>query len=148
MSFEDFTDVLADTAIEFGNLKVIQMAQAIKESGRGTSDLFKQHNNPFGMKFRSEMGGIAHSVRYTDWEGIEDDYCSFSNFDNAVNGYWIFIDRSPYKGWRNHANSPDDYVHHIVFSGYLGGSEVQRAAYVDSILRLKSEAEQRLNGTW
>ncbi|OJJ12987.1 hypothetical protein BKI51_02660 [Alphaproteobacteria bacterium AO1-B] len=121
------------------------MAQAIKESGRGASKLFKKHQNPFGMKYRSEMNGVATSVRYTDWEGIEDDYCSFETFHDAVRGYWIFIDRNPYRGWRNYSSEADGYIRHIVFSGYLGGTSQQRENYVRSILRLKKEAQSLLD---
>ena len=58
MSFKEFARALSDTRIEFEHLKVAQLAQAILESGRGSSDLFKDHNNPFGMKYRPEMSGL------------------------------------------------------------------------------------------
>lgn len=145
MSFENFTAVLASANIEFENLKIIQMAQAIKESGRGASLLFKEHNNPFGMKYRSELDHLCKPVRYTDWAGEEDNYCSFSDFETAVQGYWTFIDRAPYRGWRDHSQSPVDFVRFIVFAGYLGGTSTEREAYVKSILRLQKEAQDRLD---
>lgn len=148
MSFNSFSKVLSKADIEFEELKEIQMAQAIKESGRGKSALFRKYNNPFGMKYRSELSAVCTPVKYTDWEGIEDHYCSFPNFETAVSGYWLFIDRAPYLGWRMHARSPKDFVRFIVFAGYLGGTALQREAYVESILELLDEAKRRLEEDW
>jgi len=91
---------LKETSVEFEHLKVIQLAQAILESGRGGSDLFKLHGNPFGMKFRKEMRAIADHVSFTDSAGETDSYCKFDDLEEAVKGYWLFIDRPVYSGWR------------------------------------------------
>ena len=58
-NWDDFVRILKNTDIEFHHLKLVQLAQAILESGRGSSDLFRLHGNPFGMKYRREMCGVA-----------------------------------------------------------------------------------------
>lgn len=153
MSFLDFVKILSDTPVEFEHLKVAQLAQAILESGRGSSDLFTQHNNPFGMKYRSEMADFADSVSYTDHAGETDNYCKFQNYSDAALGYWRFIDRDPYSGWRHSVETPVDYVRFIAFAGYVGGphasvpderkAEDRKAknAYVRKVQRLFDEAE-------
>ena len=83
---------LRDTELEFHHLKPVQLAQAILESGRGGSDLFQLHGNPFGMKYRHEMNTIAVPIQYTAHDGV-DVYCKFDNLQDAVDGYWQFIDR-------------------------------------------------------
>ncbi len=142
MAFEwnDFVKTLKEATIEFPHLKKVQMAQAILESGRGGSDLFKLHGNPFGMKFRPEMRSIAIPVSYTDHAGETDIYCKFDNFLDAVDGYWIFINRPPYTGWRNSVSSPEDYIEFIAFAGYIGGDNAAKQNYVDKITNLFTQA--------
>jgi N-acetylmuramoyl-L-alanine amidase len=156
MSFDSFVAALSGAKVEFEHLKVAQLAQAMLESGRGTSALFTQHNNPYGMKYRSEMAGLATSVSYTDSAGETDHYCRFASDADAVRGYWRFIDRSPYSGWRAAAASPLEYLRFITFAGYLGGPHdqvppAQRAAdrkkktdYIAKLQKLFPEAEKRL----
>ncbi len=153
MGFSDFVKVLSDTPIEFEHLKVAQLAQAILESGRGSSDLFALHKNPFGMKYRPEMAEFAQPVAYTDHAGEMDDYCEFESYDNAVLGYWRFIDRDPYSGWRHSVETPADYIRFIAFAGYVGGPHASvpdgrkdadrksKNAYVRKVRSLFDEAE-------
>ena len=88
-SWDDFVGVLKNTDIEFHHLKLVQLAQAILESGRGSSDLFRLHGNPFGMKYRREMCGVAIPIQYSAHDG-EDVYCKFDTLQDAVDGYWLF----------------------------------------------------------
>jgi N-acetylmuramoyl-L-alanine amidase len=81
--WEDFVRTLDESRIEFEHLKVIQLSQAILESGRGQSDLFQQHANPYGMKYRREMSQIAIPITYRASDG-EDVYCKFDDLA------WIF----------------------------------------------------------
>lgn len=157
--WDDFVQALKQTGIEFEHLKVIQLAQAILESGRGKSDLFKLHGNPYGMKFRREMRAIADQVTYTDSAGETDIYCKFDDVEEAVKGYWVFIDRPVYSGWRTSNNTPEDYIKFIAYAGYIGGpfdgsddDRKSKDAYVKKILDLVPEAETLLgmsspNGT-
>jgi hypothetical protein len=119
MAFEwnDFVSTIRDAEIEFEHLKKVQLAQAILESGRGNSDLFKLHGNPFGMKYRPEMSGIAIPVTYEASDG-EDIYCKFVTLEDAIRGYWIFINRPVYSGWRSSISSPETYIRFIAFAGY------------------------------
>lgn len=156
MSFDAFVATLSAEAIEFEHLKVAQLAQAILESGRGSSNLFKQFKNPYGMKYRSEMAKFATSVPYTDAAGEADQYCAFPTYVKAVRGYWAFIDRPVYTGWRVASQSAEEYIRYITFAGYFGGphdqvpperreaDRISKEAYVAKVKALFGEAESRL----
>jgi N-acetylmuramoyl-L-alanine amidase len=156
MTFASFVDELVLQEIEFPHLKVVQLAQAILESGRGSSSLFRDHRNPYGMKYRSEMSGVATSVSYTDHAGETDNYCKFSTYAKAVAGYWTFIDRSPYSGWRAASMTAEEYISFITYAGYLGGPHAQvpperraedrqkKNAYIAKIRGLFAEARNLL----
>jgi N-acetylmuramoyl-L-alanine amidase len=149
--WNDFVNELKSTTIEFEHLKVIQLAQAILESGRGQSDLFKLHGNPYGMKYRPEMNVIAIPVQYVDSGGEEDTYCKFLTLKDAAKGYWTFINRSVYAGWRHNAETPEDYIRFIAYAGYIGGpfnntpeDRQRKEAYIGKVLNLVPEAKQLL----
>ncbi|MDJ0619733.1 MAG: N-acetylmuramoyl-L-alanine amidase [Calothrix sp. MO_192.B10] len=148
--WSDFVQVLASTNIEFEHLKVVELAQAILESGWGTSKLFKLHGNPFGMKYRPEMSQIASPIEYdaSDGKGI---YCKFATLSDAVKGYWIFIDRPIYSGWRDNSATPEDFIRFIAFAGYIGGpfdgteaDRERKEKYINKVLNLIPEAEELL----
>lgn len=143
-TWDDFVKALKEATIEFPHLKKVQMAQAILESGRGDSDLFKLHGNPFGMKYRPEMRSIAIPVNYIAHDG-EDIYCKFDTLHDAVEGYWIFINRPVYSGWRNSISSSEDYIEFIAFSGYIGGNDTAKKAYVKKVTDLFPQASNFLN---
>lgn len=157
MSFDNFVGALAQADVEFQHLKIVQLAQAILESGRGGSQLFTDHLNPYGMKYRSEMASFATSVTYTDSAGETDQYCKFPDYATAVLGYWRFVDRAPYSGWRAASSSAEEFIRFITYAGYLGGPHdtvppAQRAAdrvkknqYIQKIRALFPEARQRLD---
>ncbi|KST65398.1 N-acetylmuramoyl-L-alanine amidase [Mastigocoleus testarum] len=147
--WNDFVKVLASTNIEFAHLKVAQLAQAILESGWGKSELFKLHANPFGMKYRQEIH-IALPVEYKAHDGI-DIYCKFATLEDAVKGYWIFIDRPVYSGWRNNSATPEDFIRFIAFAGYIDGpfdgtefSRLRKEKYISKVLKLIPHAQKLL----
>ena len=142
----DFVSVLRATEIEFQHLKIVQLAQAILESGRGGSDLFKLHGNPFGMKYRPEMSDIAIPVTYEASDGV-DIYCKFETLQDAVDGYWVFIDRPVYSGWRTSIGSPEEYIEFIAFAGYIGGSDEVKQEYVNKVIGLFQEASTLLRNS-
>jgi N-acetyl-anhydromuramyl-L-alanine amidase AmpD len=112
MSWQQFVEAVAHTDIEFPQLKPACLAQAILEGGRETTELSQKYNNHHGMKWRPEMQGCAISVYYetiTEPSGGAN-FCQFPDKASAVRGYWRFLERSPYKGWRNHTNSPSDFL--------------------------------------
>ncbi|WP_017317104.1 N-acetylmuramoyl-L-alanine amidase [Mastigocladopsis repens] len=133
-----FVKTLKTTSISTPDLKVAQLAQAILESGRGTSNLFLLHNNPYGLKWRPEMRSIASPVDYHAHDGQEE-YCKFATLENAVKGYWVFINRSPYVGWSQYSQNPEAYLKFIVNAGYCpdGG-------YVNKVLAVLPEAMKLL----
>lgn len=143
-TWNDFVQALRKTPVDFEFLKVIQLAQAILESGRGESELFKLHGNPFGMKYRPEMEAIAEQVSYTDSVGETDTYCKFRSLEDAVKGYWQFIGRSPYKGWRENATTPQAYIQFIARAGYVGGNKEAKETYIQKVLKLIPEAQSLL----
>ncbi|HLO46806.1 MAG TPA: N-acetylmuramoyl-L-alanine amidase [Kamptonema sp.] len=112
MSWQEFIDAVARTEIEFPHLASACLAQAILESGRETTDLAKLHNNHHGMKWRDEMREFAIPIYYqTDSEPTGGaDFCKFARKVDAVRGYWRFLGRSPYNGWRDHTNSPAEFL--------------------------------------
>ncbi len=134
MAFEwnDFVSVLKNTDIEFQHLKKVQLAQAILTSRRGKSDLFKLHGNPFAIKYRPQMSGIAIPISY-EANGSVDVYCKFETLQDAVDGYWIFINRPVYSGWRTSIASPQEYIEFIAFAGYIGGDSAAKQIYVDKV---------------
>ena len=148
-NWNDFVQVLASANIEFEHLKVAQLAQAILESGWGKSDLFKLHANPFGMKYRQEVHN-AVPVEYEAHDG-KDIYCEFATLEDAVKGYWIFIDRPVYQGWRDNSATPEDFIRFIAFAGYVGGpfdgtvaSRLRKEKYISKVLNLIPDARKLL----
>lgn len=143
-AWTDFVQALKDAKIEFPHLKKAQMAQAILESGRSESDLFKLHGNPFGMKYRKEMKDIAIPVNYKAHDG-QDVYCKFDTRQDAVQGYWVFINRDVYSGWRTSVATAEDYLEFIAFAGYIGGDDAAKNAYVRKVADLFPEASGLLD---
>lgn len=130
--------------IEFPHLKAITLAQWLLETGRSPSKLAQQHFNFGGLKWREEMRskpgqtvGAAVPVEYGAHDGT-DLYCKFSSLENFIRGYWRFIDRSPYNGWRNSNRTAEDYIR------FIGPIYTPTIGYADTILRLLPEAEALL----
>lgn len=121
------------------DLKTIVLAQWIFESGRGSSDLAKIHYNFGGLKWRSEMKGVATPVSYKAHDG-RTNYCKFESAIDFIKGYWAFIGRAPYKGWKKHQSDPENYLRFIVKKGYCPDN-----GYVNQVLSLQGEARSLLN---
>lgn len=137
--FNQLVNTYSDTSIEFSGLKGITIAQWLLESGRGTSRLASEHLNFGGLKWRSGMERYASPVDYIANDG-PDQYCKFDNIDNFIKGYWHFLERSPYKGWRNNVTSGEDFIR-FVGPIYAGDEK-----YVSKVLNLYPEALQLLDG--
>jgi len=101
--------------VGYSRLAKAMLAQAIMESGRGESTLAKEHKNFWGMKYREELKGLAKKeyVKVTSEASGGAYFCSFRTLEDAIVGYWRFMDRSPYKGWRAHAGSPESFLKFI-----------------------------------
>ena len=151
--WNEFIKAFARSDCAFESMRIVQLAQAILESGRGQSPLFREHCNPYGMKYRKEMAGIATSVKYTYHAGQSDDYCKFADYSAAVEGYARFIDRPVYKGWREQTATPLTFLTHIAYKGYIGGpfdgSDKDREiknTYIGKVSSLFNEARALLAG--
>lgn len=132
---EQLVETYKRTNIEFDNLKEITLAQWLLESGRATSDLATKHFNFAGLKWRSEMVGYATDVVYEAHDGTER-YCKFDSIESFIKGYWHFLSRSVYDGWKEHASDPEAFLKYIVNAGYCPDN-----GYVGKVLSLLSEAE-------
>lgn len=124
--------------IEAPGLKPAMLAQCILESGRGTSELSEQFNNFTGLKYRPEMAGFATSVSYRAHDGVAD-YCSFATPEAFVPGYWRFISRAVYDGWKAHAADPAGYLAFLKGRGYAGDPN-----YIEKVVLLLGEARRLL----
>lgn len=113
----ELTQALAEKELStIDHLKPAIVAQWILECGRGSTRLFQNHWNPAGMKWRSEMEGYATKIYYeTDSEPTGGaDFCKFANAKAAVEGYFKFLSRAPYAGWRDHTSTAKDWL------GFIG----------------------------
>lgn len=111
-AFIDLAKSYANKQVEFDHLKAVTLAMMMLESGRGTSDLATKHYNFGGLKYRPEMRLHASKVYYKASDGF-DNYCKFDSPEAFIGGFWAFIDRNPYRGWRNYAYSEKSFVEFI-----------------------------------
>ena len=91
------------------------LAQWALESSWGTSGLAQEHFNFGGMKGIAEishLSDIATVVQYQAHDGW-DRYLRFSSLQNFITGYWRFLERSPYRGWKEHAGRDRDFISFI-----------------------------------
>jgi N-acetylmuramoyl-L-alanine amidase len=126
--------------IRHPQLREVTLAQWMLESRRATSALAKEHYNFGGLKWRPEMKPYATRVSYEAHDG-RDWYCKFATIESFINGYWAFIDRSPYTGWEEHINSGEDYIR------FIGPIYTPTAGYADKVLRLVPEAKSLLDSS-
>ena len=121
----------------YPHLKEVTLAQWMLESGRGTSELAKQHYNFGGLKWRPEMAPYATKISYEAHDG-KDWYCKFPTIESFINGYWAFINRSPYSGWEENAGTGEKYIN------YIGPIYTPTAGYAKKVLNLVPEAKALL----
>ncbi len=133
--------VYAGENIRHPLLKAVTLAQWLLESGRATSKLATEHYNFGGLKWRPEMAPFATKMRYKAHDGW-DDYCKFATLESFVNGYWAFINRSPYTGWEEHAQSAEDYIR-FIGPTYAPSNNL----YADHVLDLVPEAKILLSNS-
>ena len=110
--FRLLVELYKSMKIEFSNLKPITIAVWILESGRGESGLAVNHLNFAGMKYRTEINAFAKRVNYEGHDG-NGYYCEFASLVDFVAGYWAFLDRSPYEGWRQRAHDEIEFIRHV-----------------------------------
>jgi hypothetical protein len=138
-AFLELADAYADAPIEYERLKAVTLAMMILESGRGSSDLAKKFNNFGGLKYRNEMSSFAQKIRYRASDGY-DYYCEFASIQAFIDGFWAFLDRKPYDGWRKKAFSEKAFVEFIapIYCPY-------NKAYAAQVISLLPEARALLD---
>ncbi|WP_414550703.1 glucosaminidase domain-containing protein [Anabaena sp. CCY 0017] len=135
--FNQLVKAYAEKRINFPQLKEITIAQWLLESARGSSSLAVKHLNFGGLKWREEMKDFATAVDYEAHDGKEK-YCKFESIDKFIEGYWRFLDRSPYTGWRDHVDSPENFI------SFIGPIYASDSNYVAKVLNLLAEGKQLL----
>ena len=138
--FEELAAHYHGAAIAFPALKTVTLAQWMLESGYGRSALAQDDLNFAGLKWRSEMQGFAEPVSYQAHDG-GDRYCKFASLDGFIAGYWHFLDRAPYKGWRDRAGSPEAFIR------FVAPIYTPTAGYADVVLSLLEKAGDLLART-
>jgi N-acetylmuramoyl-L-alanine amidase len=141
--FKQLARLYATTEIEFPHLKAVTLAQWMLESGRGNSFLAEKHNNFGGMMWRLECGvwnlGLTPIPYTSPSDNITTHYISCPSLFAWIMCYWRFIDRAPYKGWRNKVRTGYSYLAFIKECGYAADPD-----YVDKVLALLPEASELL----
>lgn len=100
-SWNDFVKYVATASIEFPQLRTAIIAQAALESGWGSSVLFKEYGNPFGMHYHPFLADVAEGVEYDacDGKGL---YAKFITPAQALKGYFAWFKHwDHYAGWES-----------------------------------------------
>jgi len=118
------------------SMKVACVAQAILESGRGTSKVSEVCLNFWGMKMRPELAAIARgeAVSVTSETEGRATFAKFANTDIAVTGWLTFLSRPFYKGWEAYKDDSNGFIRHIAKSW------CPRKDYSDIVVGLIPEA--------
>jgi N-acetylmuramoyl-L-alanine amidase len=149
-SWSDYIRAVATTnkiPSECGKLRVVQLAQAILESARGTSILFQEAGNPGGLKWREHIDdNDSQKITEKVWLKTPSQpdgcyWCQWKTAEHAAIGYWRFIDRpnSPYQGWQQYLHDPKGYLQYIWEKGYATDPN-----YVNKVKGLFPQAQSLL----
>ena len=144
MDKENFIQKVAEKVRKYAPLYGIEVhspiiAQAILESGWGSSVLASKYNNYFGLKcggaWKGKSVNMATQEEYTVgvMTCIRDNFRVFDDFDDGIRGYFEFINYSRYANLKGVA-SPEEYCRRLKADGYAASSK-----YVDSLLRVIHE---------
>lgn len=135
-AFAPTVPALAPAVVE--RLKSITLAQWIEETGWARSELAARHLNFAGMKARGEVEAIirdvpAKKVRYLAHDGL-DTYLEFGSIRDFIRGYFMFLERSPYRGWHEMAErSPHDFIR------FIGRKWAQREGYASRVIGIERQ---------
>ena len=141
MDKEAFIQKVAEKVSKYAPLYGISVhspiiAQAIIESGWGSSVLARRYNNYFGLKCGSSWkGGSVNMTTREEYKpgvitNIRDNFRTYEDFDDGIRGYFEFINKSRYANLKG-VKSPEEYVRHIKADGYATSSK-----YVDTIMKV------------
>ena len=113
------------------------IAQAILESGKGTSELAIRANNYFGLKFRagrcSTCIGIYEKIgseqnKDGSYVSTSMQWCKFADMEGSVIGYFDFINIPNYANLKG-VTDPRTYLENIRSDGYATSLK-----YVDKVM--------------
>lgn len=142
--FEDFSKEFLTYILEnepdFINSFDWIMAQCCLETNYFKSDLAVIYFNPAGLKFRISLIGkvpTLYPAKYQDWEekienvNIDDD-CAVKYIKFSPILYFMFLERWPYKGFRNYSLDGEKLIKHISNCGFCGSiSTVDKNFFLD-----------------
>lgn len=118
------------------------IAQAVLESGSGTSELAKNANNYFGLKYRPgrcpTSCGIYNKIgseqnKDGSYTSSAMQWMKFPNMESGVQGYFDFINISNYANLKG-VNEPKTYLENIKKDGYATSLR-----YVDNLIAVISK---------
>lgn len=115
----------------------VPIAQAIKESGSGTSELAINCHNYFGIKYRA--GRCKTCIGIYEKVGSEQNqdgsytssnmqWCKFADMETGIIGYFDFINTPNYAATKN-VSDPRAYIEALKAAGYATS-----LTYVESIM--------------
>lgn len=144
MDKETFIQKVAEKVRKYAPLYGIEVhspiiAQAIIESGWGSSVLASRYNNYFGLKCGSMWtGGSVNMHTQEEYQpgvmtDIRDNFRTFEDFDAGIRGYFEFINYSRYSNLKGVTN-PREYCEKIKSDGYATSS-----SYVDNLMKIIQE---------
>lgn len=144
MNHSDFVKTVAAYIKKYAPVYGIEVvspiiAQAVLESGYGTSELAVNSHNYFGLKYRKGRCktciGIYHMVGSEQnadgsYTSSAMQWCKFKDMENGVIGYFDFINIPNYKNLKG-VTDPRKYLENIKADGYATSHK-----YVDNLMRV------------
>lgn len=115
------------------------IAQAVLESGYGTTELAVNANNYFGLKYREGRCKTCIGIYYKvgseqnadgSYTSSAMQWCKFKDMENGVIGYFDFINISNYSNLKG-VTEPRRYLENIKADGYATSLK-----YVDNLMRV------------
>lgn len=146
-NFVTLTQQYRDLAIEFPKLKGVTLAQWAYESGWGGSGLSAAHLNFAGMKWGNCDAHYGTLCRYGGAN-----YTHFTSLQMFIEAYWHRLDTvSVFKGWRDHAGDPQDFITQIT-PGWLNGRITvptgfllaDERTYVNQVMSIRNQRTEEL----
>ena len=143
-SKEQFIDEIAKYVKKYAPMLSIGVyspiiAQAILESGMGTSELAVNANNYFGLKYKPGRCPTANGV-YSKigseqnpdgtYKSSQMQWCKFEDMEDCVMGYFDFINIPRYANLRG-VSDPETYLKNIKADGYATSID-----YVKNLMRV------------
>jgi len=140
--FKEFVSILKIADLkELNNVKVVMLAQALLETGRGKTDLFLKYRNAFGMKYRDFLSKLATPIEYkTDSEPTGSAFfCNFDEYLPCLQAYCFkILNQSVYEDAKKELDNSKSYIHALSLHWAVD------AEYENKLLAQLPEAEELL----